>query len=73
MVSGSGEVAFIGGDAETIDLGIGMLDGAGADARKSFPEADCVVVASYQKLSMRGSWNETTGLAEESLGEPWLN
>jgi hypothetical protein len=39
VVAGSREVAFVGRDAETVYLGIGMGDGAGADARKSLPEA----------------------------------
>ena len=33
VVAGCGEVALVGGDAEAIDLGVGVLDRAGADAR----------------------------------------
>jgi hypothetical protein len=32
VVAGCGEVAFVGGDAEAVYLGIGMLDCAGADS-----------------------------------------
>lgn len=39
MVTRNGEILLVGGDAEPIDLRVGVLDGAGADARKSFPEA----------------------------------
>ena len=46
VVSSCGEVAFIWGDAQAIDLRVRMLYGAGTDARESFPEADGVVVAS---------------------------
>lgn len=46
VVSGGGEIALVGGDAETIDLGVRVLDCAGADAGKGFPEADRVVVTS---------------------------
>lgn len=40
------EVSFVRGYAEAIDLRVGMLDCAVANARESFPEADCVVVTS---------------------------
>ena len=33
-----GEVAFVGGDAETVDLGVGVLEGARTDAGEGFPE-----------------------------------
>lgn len=32
------EVAFVGGDTETVDLGVGVLEGARADTREGFPE-----------------------------------
>jgi hypothetical protein len=34
-----GKVAFVGGDAETVDLGIGVLEGARTDAGEGFPES----------------------------------
>ena len=37
--------ALIRGDAEAVDLRVGMLDYPGTDTRERFPEADCVVVA----------------------------
>lgn len=33
-----GEVAFVGGDAEAVDLGVGVLEGARTYAGKGFPE-----------------------------------
>ena len=50
MAAGGGEVFFVGRDAESVDLGFGVLDRAAADARECFPEADCVVVASCSVL-----------------------
>lgn len=38
MVTGSGEESFVGGDTEAIDLRIGVLDRARADARQSLPK-----------------------------------
>lgn len=32
VMAGSCQIALIGGDAETVDLGIGMLDGTGTNA-----------------------------------------
>jgi len=46
VVARRSEEAFIGGNAETVDLGVGMLDCARADAREGFPEANSMVVAS---------------------------
>ncbi len=46
VVAGCGKETLVGGDAEAVYLGVGVLDGAGADARESFPEADRVVIAS---------------------------
>lgn len=39
MMASSGKVALVGGDAETIDLGIGVLDRSRADAGEGFPES----------------------------------
>jgi hypothetical protein len=47
VVAGGGEEALVGGDAEAVDLRIGVRDRAGADAGEGFPEADRVVVASW--------------------------
>ena len=38
MVASRREVALVGGDTQSVDLGIGMLNGSGADAREGFPE-----------------------------------
>lgn len=45
MVARRGEVALVGGYAEAVDLGVGVLDCAGADPGEGFPESDCVVVS----------------------------
>jgi hypothetical protein len=37
-----GQEALVGGDAETVYLGVGVLDGARADTRESFPEAGSI-------------------------------
>lgn len=34
-----GEVAFVRGDAETVNLGVGVLEGARTDAGEGFPES----------------------------------
>ncbi len=49
MIAGCGEEALVGGDAEAVYLGVWMLDSAGADARESFPEPNCVVIPSCTK------------------------
>ena len=46
VVAGCGEVALVGGDAEAIDLRVGVLDCARADAGERFPEPNRVVVTS---------------------------
>ena len=38
-VGGGGEETLVGGDAEAVDLGVGVLDCAGADAGEGFPES----------------------------------
>lgn len=45
VVARRGEVALVGGYAEAVDLGVGVLDCAGADSGEGFPETDCVVVS----------------------------
>jgi hypothetical protein len=47
VVASGGEEALVGGDAEAVDLGVGVRDCARADAGEGFPEADCVVVAGW--------------------------
>ena len=47
VVAGRGEEPLVRGYAEAVHLGVGVLDCAGADAGEGFPEADCVVVASW--------------------------
>lgn len=39
VVARNGEIFLVGGDAESIDLRVWVLNCAGADARESFPEA----------------------------------
>jgi hypothetical protein len=39
VVAGGGEVALVGRDAEPVDLGVWVWDGARADATEGFPEA----------------------------------
>jgi len=56
VISRCCEISFIWGNAEAIDLRIGMLDCTVAYARESFPEADCVVVASYGGCQ-RSAWS----------------
>jgi hypothetical protein len=38
VVASSREVALVGGDTQSVDLGIGMLNGSGADSRECLPE-----------------------------------
>ena len=38
-VGGCCQKAFVRGDAETVDLGVGVMDCAGADAGEGFPES----------------------------------
>lgn len=47
MVSGRGQIAFVGRDAQTIDLRVGMLNSSRTDAGKSFPESDGMIITSY--------------------------
>lgn len=35
-----GQKSFIGGDAEAVDLRVGVLDRAGADARQGLPKPE---------------------------------
>jgi len=44
------EVSFIRRYAEAVDLRIGMLNCAVADARESLPESNGVVIASYRQM-----------------------
>lgn len=39
IVASSREKAFVGSNAETVDLGVGVLNGSRADAGQRFPEA----------------------------------
>lgn len=45
VVTGCCEPSLVGRYTEAVDLRIGMLDGARADAGEGFPKADGVVVA----------------------------
>lgn len=47
VVSRCSEITLIGRNAETIDLRVGMLDCARADAGKSFPEPYGMVIPRY--------------------------
>lgn len=47
VVARGGEEALIRGDAEAVDLGVGMLDRPRTDAGERFPEANRVVVAGW--------------------------
>ena len=38
VVASSGELALVGGNTQSVDLGVGVLDGSGADAREGLPE-----------------------------------
>lgn len=40
VVAGGGEVAFVGRDAEAVDLRIGVRNRAGAYSGQRFPESD---------------------------------
>ena len=46
MISCRSKEALVGGDAETIYLGVRVLDCPRADARESFPETNCVIITS---------------------------
>ena len=48
FAAGGGEEALVGGNAESVYLGFGVLDCAGADSGEGFPEADGVVVAGWE-------------------------
>ena len=53
VMASSGQEAFVGRDTEAVDLGIGVLDCARANARESFPEAGSKVSKAIQ-LEGRG-------------------
>lgn len=46
VAAGRGQVAFVGRDAQPVDLGVRMLDRARTYSREGFPETDGMVVAS---------------------------
>lgn len=48
VVARGGEEALVGGDAEAVDLGVGMLDRPRAYAGERLPEADRVVVTGWR-------------------------
>lgn len=52
MMACSSEVAFVGGDTQSIDLRVGMLNCTRANARKRFPEAYGVVVPRCSKKNL---------------------
>lgn len=57
LVAGCGEVSLVGGDAEAVDLRVGVLDRAGADAGEGFPEPGWV------SRRLGGSASDATGEA----------
>lgn len=52
VVAGGGEEALVGRDAQAVDLGVRVLDRAGADARESLPEPG--------EINRKGSVNTQT-------------
>ena len=44
-IASRGEVLFVGGDFEAVDLTVGVAEDAGADSGGGFPEADFIVLA----------------------------
>lgn len=50
MAPGCSEVFLIGGYAEAVDLGFGVLDCTTADAAEGFPEADCMVIPGCKEV-----------------------
>lgn len=59
MVAGGREEALVGGDTQAVDLRVGMLDCAGADARESLPEP---------VLSVRDRGSSQRALGSEEFG-----
>ena len=51
MVASRGKVFLVGRDAKTVDLAIGEVDLAGADAGKSFPES--IATDGFESISLR--------------------
>lgn len=49
MVTGCCKKSLVGRDAESIDLGIGVLNCSRADTRERLPESNCVVVTRSTK------------------------
>lgn len=49
LVASCREPAFVGGDAQPVDLRVWVLNGTRTDAGESFPESDCMVVAGCTK------------------------
>lgn len=66
IVTSSREKAFVGGNAETVDLGVGVLNGSRTDAGQRFPEA---VSALVSMKCPQGYRIEILG-ARESFGLP---
>jgi hypothetical protein len=60
VVASCREVALVGGDAQSVDLRVGVLDGSGADAGEGFPEPESMsIIYSGRAISPRSSiWNE---------------
>lgn len=54
VVARRGQKSLVGGNAEPVHLGIGMLDRARANARQSFPESDGVVISRCKCLKSVG-------------------
>jgi hypothetical protein len=51
VMAGSGEKALVGGDAESVDLRIGVLDGPRADPRESLPESETRCVSTMVMIT----------------------
>lgn len=54
MVAGGREEALVGRDAESVDLGVGVLDGARTNAREGFPEPVGVLAGAQDHAHARG-------------------
>jgi hypothetical protein len=63
VMARNGEILLVGGDAESIDLRVRVLNGAGADARESFPEA---VLIKRVLAAVTGDNSEAKGDAKRS-------
>lgn len=56
MVASSSKEALIGGDTESVDLRVGVLDRSRADTRKGFPETEQTDVSKLISALREGSY-----------------